>query len=92
MAKIEINKAFTMDLDEVRAGMEKMAESLKSEHGMQYQWDTDDSISFKHKAGKGSLRIVGNELQLSLKMSMLYAAMAPVVRSRINEWADEYIS
>ncbi len=91
MAKVSITRSFTLDLEEVKAGMQTLADGLKSEHGMQYQWVSETQIDFKHKAGKGSLTIVGSELQLNLKLSMMYAAMAPIVKKRIHEWADEYI-
>ena len=91
MAKIHIKRAFTMDLDELQKGMQDLADQLQSEHGMQDAWKNPQQIDFKHKAGKGSLAIEGKHLVLSLKLGMLYAAMAPVVKSRINAWADEYI-
>ncbi len=91
MAKVEVNKTFTMSIEEVTKGMQEMAESLASEHGMNYRWEGDSEISFKHKAGKGSLKIVGQELRLSIKLSMMYSAMAPVIKKRIVDWSEEYI-
>jgi len=91
MAKIQLSKAFTMDLSDIKAGMLELAEGLQKEYGMKYKWDGEESISFTHKAGKGSLRIEGNELVLSIKLSMLYSATAPVVKKRISDWAEEHI-
>ena len=91
MSKVSINRAFTIGLDEVKTSMQTLADDLKSEHGMQYEWASDTELNFKHKSGKGSIKVVDNEIHLNLKLSLLYAAMAPVVRSRINDWADEYI-
>ena len=91
MAKVEVTKTFTMDVEEVKKGMKEMADNLAAEHGMNYQWVGETEISFKHKAGKGSLKIVGQQLQLSIKLSMMYSAMAPVIKKRIVDWSEEHI-
>ena len=91
MSKVSINRTFTMPVEEVKQGMQTLAEGLKAEHGMQYDWAGDNEVKFKHKAGQGSLKIVGNELQLLIKIPMLFAATAPILKKKINTWADENI-
>lgn len=91
MSKVSITRSFTIELDEVKAGMQTLADGLKKEHGMQYKWVSETEIDFKHKAGKGNLKVVGNEMHLTIKLSFLYSSMAPVIKKRINDWADEYI-
>lgn len=92
MAKVKLSKPFTMDLEQVRKGMQDIADHLSSEEGMKYSWASEDRLEFSHKTGKGSLHIAGQELVLELKISMLYAAAAPVVKKKIMAFADEYIS
>ena len=92
MAKVKLNKAFTMDVVDVRKGMQEIADHLVSEEGMKYRWVNDDRLEFSHKTGKGSLQIEGKELVLELKISMLYAAAAPLVKKKVMAFADEYIS
>lgn len=92
MSKVSITRQFTMPVEDVKSGMQTLSDGLKKDHGMHYEWVSDTQISFKHKAGKGDIHIEGDEVHLNLKLSMLYAAMAPVVRKRVNDWADEYIS
>ena len=60
--------------------------------GMNYQWEGQDRIVFNHKSGKGFVEIRGNELVLELKLGMMYAAMAPVVKSKITALANEYVT
>ena len=91
MAKVRISKVFTMPLDQVVEGMERIATELNKEHGMKYAWVSEQKVEFSHKAGKGFLAIEGTELILDMKISLLYAAMAPVVKKRVLEFADEYI-
>lgn len=91
MAKVKITKTFTMPLDEVREGLEKIGKGLEAEHGLKYSWKHDDRVEFTHKSVKGFVEIQGNELLLELKLSMMFAAMAPVVKKRITEMADEHI-
>ncbi|MCK5881724.1 MAG: polyhydroxyalkanoic acid system family protein [Sinobacterium sp.] len=91
MSKVSIIRPFTIDIDEVKVGMQTLADGLKSEHGMVYEWVSETEISFKHKSGKGNLKVVGDEMHLNLKLTIFYAAMAPIVKKRINDWADEYI-
>ena len=91
MAKVKVNKRFTMDVEQVRKGMQDIADHLQAEEGMSYQWMNDDRIEFSHKTGKGSLQIAQGELQLELKISMLFAAAAPMVKKKVLAFADEYI-
>ena len=91
MARVKVNKRFTMDVAQVRKGMQDIADHLQTEEGMKYQWVGEDRIEFSHKTGKGSLQITNDELQLELKISMLYAAAAPVVKKKVMAFADEYI-
>jgi putative polyhydroxyalkanoate system protein len=91
MANINIKKAFTMPVDEVRKGIEKMAASLKKEQGMSYAWVSEDRVEFSHKTGKGSLAIEGGELVMQLKIGLLYSAVAPMVKQKIQNYADKHI-
>ena len=92
MSKVVVRKPFTMDLTEVRTGLEKLAQGLANEQGMKYQWKGDDRVEFSHKTAKGFIEIQGSELLLELKLSLLYAAMSSVVKNKIIALADEYIS
>ena len=91
MAKVKLSKHFTMNLEQVRNGMQEIADHLASEEGMKYRWVNEDRIEFSHKSGKGSLQISGSELKLELKIGMLYAAAAPLIKKKIMGFADEYI-
>lgn len=91
MSDIHIEKSFTMSLDELKQGIEKLAQQLQSEHGLQYQWDNDNQVSFKHKAAKGKVEIVGDVVQLSFKLGLLYKPMAGMIKSQINTLADKYV-
>ena len=92
MSKIYLTKPFTMTLEEVREGLEKLGGGLKESYGMDYKWDGKNKVIFKHKAGRGHVEIRGNELVLDLKLGIMYAAMAPVIKKRITEMADEYVT
>lgn len=92
MATIQLKKAFTMSLVEVREGLEKLGAGLKEAQGMEYHWEGENKVAFSHKSGKGHVEIKGKEVVLELKLGMLYSAMAPMVKSKLTELADEYIS
>jgi len=92
MAKIHIKKAFTMSHDEVREGIEKLGQAMQQEQGMKYQWSGDDKVLFEHKAAKGFIQINSDSVELELKVSFLYSAMAPVMRNKIEEVANRYIT
>lgn len=91
MATIKLNKKFTMPIEQVREGIDKLGESLQKEQGMNYHWESDNKALFKHKAAKGFICIKDDCVELELKMGMLYAAMAPLLKSKIQEMADQYI-
>jgi putative polyhydroxyalkanoate system protein len=76
---------------DVREGIDKLGQSLQAEHGLLYTWQSADRVEFKHKMAKGFLVIESEQLVLELKLSMFYAAMAPIVKKRIVELADEFV-
>ncbi len=92
MSKVQLKKKFTMTLDEVHEGLEKLGAGLKESFGMDYKWEGKNRVSFSHKYGKGHVDIQGNELVLEIKLGMMYMAMAPMVKKRITELADEYVT
>ena len=91
MSKVSLIREFTIPLHEVRAGFDKLGQGLQEEHGMKYRWEGDDRISFHHKAAKGFIEIQGNKVVLELKLGMLYVTMAPIIRKRLTEFADEHL-
>lgn len=91
MASIEIKKAYTMSKTEITEGLEALAKKLQKKQGIQYQWENDEKIAFKHKAAKGSIVIKETEIVLQLKLGILYAAMAPMFKKQIQSYADQYI-
>lgn len=92
MAKVRLTKPFTMCIDEVRQGMQDIAQRLQDEQGMSYKWVGDDRVEFSHKTGKGSLQVEGKVLVLELKIGLLYSAAAPMVKKKVMEFADKYIT
>lgn len=91
MATIKVNKTFTMSIEQVRLGIEKLGEQLQKEQGMKYSWESENKALFQHKAAKGFICIKEDCVELELKMGMLYSAMAPLLKSKIQEMADQYI-
>ena len=91
MATIKISKKFTMPVEQVREGIDKLGESLQKEQGMQYHWENNTKAVFQHKAAKGFVCINIDCVDLELKMGLLYSAMAPLLKSKIQEMADAYI-
>ncbi|HEY9032583.1 MAG TPA: polyhydroxyalkanoic acid system family protein [Pseudomonadales bacterium] len=92
MSTVHFKKAFTMNLEDVRHGIEQLGQGLQKEHGLKYHWEGQHKAVFQHKAAKGHIAIKGNEIQLELKLGLMYAAMAPLIKSRIAAMADQYIS
>ncbi len=91
MSKVSLTREFTIPLQEVREGVEKLGKGLEDEHGLKYQWEGEDRVSFNHKAAKGFIEIRGNKVVLELKLGMLYVTMAPIIKKRLTEFADEHL-
>ena len=92
MSRIHLTKKFTMTLEEVRVGLEKLGAGLQESYGMEYKWEGKNKVAFKHKAGHGHVEIRGDELVLDLKLGLMYSAMSSMVKKRITELADEYVT
>lgn len=91
MATIKLNKKFTMPVEQVREGIEKLGESLQKEQGMKYRWESDNKALFQHKTAKGFICIKDDCVELELKVGLLFSAMAPLLKSKIEEMANQYI-
>ena len=91
MTTINVEKKFTMPIEDVRKGMEKIAKSLEQGQGMTWQWDNEDCVSFSHKAGKGTLFIEGDKLLMQIKMGILFAAVAPMIKKKVEAYAAKHI-
>lgn len=91
MATIKLSKKYTMPIDQVRLGIEKLGEQLQQEQGMKYSWESENKAVFKHKAAKGFICIQDDCVELELKLGLLYSAMAPILKSKIQEMADQHI-
>lgn len=91
MATVKVSKKFTMPIDKVREGIDRLGESLQAEQGIKYHWESDTKALFQHKAAKGFICIKDGCVELELKMGLLYSAMAPLLKSKIQEMAEQYI-
>ena len=79
-----------MSKEEVTDGLEALASKLQQKQGIAYHWQ-GDKVVFSHKAGKGSIEVVGQDVILKLKLGLLYAAMAPAIKKQIQIYADHHI-
>ena len=92
MTKIRMTKDFTMPLDEIHEGIEKLGVALKENYGFEYKWEGKDRIEFKNKGAKGYIEIQGITIKLSIKLGMMYMAMAPMIKTKLEEFVNENIS
>lgn len=91
MARFNLSKPYTMDLDDVRGAAESLVERLQREHGVRCNWG-DECVSLSGKGVDGHLDFSGGTVDVDVKMGMLASAFQGVLKKEVQRYLDKYIS
>ena len=91
MASIQIKQAFTMPQDELRAGIDQLAEKLGQQYHLDCAWESDECLSFRRTGAEGEVNIGDAEVELNVSLGMLMSAFKSTIEKEIRDFIDEYI-
>jgi len=83
LSTISIRRRHSLSHDEARAAGEHVAQRLRREHGLHYEW-RDDTIHFSAPGVDGTLHITPKTVRLDAELGFLMS----LVRSRIEHEID----
>lgn len=91
MAKFTISKPYTMPVEEVREAAEGLASQLEAEHGVKSRW-RGDTVQIKGKGVEGEMDFADGVIEISVKLGMMTAMFAPVMKKEMQRYLDKYVT
>ena len=92
MAKFTISKPYTMPIENVREAAEGLATQLEKEHGVKSQWRGDHHVHIKGKGVEGEMDFADGVIDISVKLGMMTAMFAPVMKKEMQRYLDKYVT
>lgn len=83
MSTISIRRRHSLSHDQARAAAEHVAQRLRREHGLRYEW-RDDTIHFSAPGVDGTLHITPKTVRLDATLGFFMS----LVQSRIEDEID----
>lgn len=91
MASIQIKQAFTMPYDELKEGLDKLADKLGQQYQLDCGWESDERLCFKRSGADGQINIGEQEVDLTVNLGMLMSPFKGTIEQEIQGFIDEYI-
>jgi len=91
MASIQIKQDFTMPYDELKVGLDKLADKLGKQYQLDCSWDSEECLSFKRAGAQGQVSIGDQEVELTVSLGMMMSAFKGAIEREIKGFIDEYI-
>jgi putative polyhydroxyalkanoate system protein len=91
MAFIQINQNFSMPYDELRVGLDKLADKLGEQYQLDCNWESDECLSFRRTGADGKIDIGDGEIELTVSLGMLMSAFKAPIEREIQTFINEYI-
>ncbi len=83
MSEIRIRRRHTLSHDQARDAAEHVAQRLRKDHGLRYEWQ-DDTIHFSAPGVEGTLHITPKTVRLDAELGFFMS----LVQSRIEKEID----
>lgn len=91
MADIEVKRTHSMAKDEARKAAEEIAQSLQEKLDVRYHWD-GDHLRFSRKGAEGFLRVGDDDLEIQIKLGLMFKPLRGTIERRIVEYLDREVS
>lgn len=94
MSNLVMHREHSMNMDELKEGLQKIADHLSDNFGMDYEWKGED-IHFNKsgaKGGKGVLKVSDTALDLDLKLGLMARPFKSKIESELNRFLDEHLA
>jgi putative polyhydroxyalkanoate system protein len=83
MAKLNIEQAHALPLDEVKKRLEELANRLAAKYGIDAQWTSDREASLKRTGVSGKIQVAENKVAVLLDLSFALLPMKGKIQERI---------
>lgn len=89
MGTISIRRRHVLSHDQARQAGERVAQRLRRDHGLQYQWQ-DDTIHFSAPGVDGTLHITPKTVRLDAELGIFMSLVQSRIEREIDASFQEY--
>lgn len=84
MAKLSIEQAHSLPLDEVKKRLEELANRLAAKYGIDAKWVSDREASLKRTGVSGKIQVAENKVAVLLDISFALIPLKGKIEDRIQ--------
>lgn len=90
MADIELTRAHSLGLDDGRNAIERVAQQLESDIGVDYQWE-GDTLRFDGQGADGQIEVADDTVEIFINLSAFLRPMQSQVKAEAEKYLDRYL-
>jgi putative polyhydroxyalkanoate system protein len=83
MAKLNIEQAHALPLDEVKRRLQELADRLSAKYGIDAKWTSDREASLKRTGVSGIIKVAEDKVAVLLDLSFALIPMKGKIQERI---------
>ena len=90
MANIELTRSHSLGLDEGRHAVERVAQQLESDIGVDYEWD-GDTLRFDGQGADGQINVEADTVQVLINLSAFLRPMQSQIKAEAETYLDQHL-
>ena len=90
MADINITRSHSLGLDKGRAAIERVAQNLEDELGVDYQW-AENTLQFDGQGADGHIEVESDAVHVAINLSAFLQPMRSRVQSEAEDHLDRHL-
>ena len=90
MADINITRSHSLGLDKGRAAIERVAQNLEDELGVDYQW-AENTLQFDGQGADGHIEVESDAVHVAINLSAFLQPMRSRVKSEAEDHLDRHL-
>jgi len=87
MSNIHIERSHHLGIENARAQVEELAQSLRDELHADYQWN-GDSLVFKRAGASGTIDVSADSIRVDIELDLMLSLMKGIIEDRIKRRLD----
>jgi putative polyhydroxyalkanoate system protein len=91
MAVIDIRRSHRKPLKTAKAAVERVAQSIAEEYGIEHHWD-GDMLLFDRSGVKGHIAVTKGDLHVRVELGFFMSAMKPMIEREIERKLDDQLA
>lgn len=85
MAKLNIEQAHALPIDEVKKRLQELADRLSAKYGIDAKWTSDREASLKRTGVSGLIKIAEDKVAVLLDLSFALSPVKGKIQERIQQ-------